>query len=92
MVSLAKQSHDSQIEIGRGRTDDGGHFTYTGGRPDLTDGETYYIEIDIDAYFATLGIISFHRKVIVSFRVLDSDECRIVSLITPSVQATCQIR
>lgn len=91
-VSIGRHSHDSQIGIGQGHANEKGQFRYAANRSDITDGETYYIEINIESYFATLGIASSQRRIIIFFRVFGEDEFRIASLITPFAQTTCQIR
>lgn len=73
----------------RGVTDEKGRFNYVNRREAGFGHDTYRLELDIDAYFATLGVIPFYRKIITAFRLLDSvEEFNIAALITANSYVT----
>jgi 5-hydroxyisourate hydrolase-like protein (transthyretin family) len=78
-----------QLDEVCGCTDEKGRFNYVNGREVGFGRDTYRLELDIDAYFSTLGIIPFCRKIIVAFRLLDpAEEFKITTLITANSYVT----
>lgn len=73
----------------RGTTNENGEFTYRTKDHPSADSEAFRIELDVDAYFSALGIVSFYKEVGASCRVLDStDDYQVIAVITPFMQAT----
>lgn len=78
-------------EMAKGQTDISGQARYTEQLAERA--KRYSVEIDVDKYFASLGIISCQQKITILFRVLDpADEYRVVSVLTPFMQATYCVR
>lgn len=78
-------------ELAKGRTDERGAISWDG-MP--SPGRCLYrLELDIDQYFATLGIVPSHPWVTVVFRVLDPGaDQHIPVLMTPHAHMTYGIR
>ena len=73
----------SQCRPSQGRTDDLGQVSHWDPEPGIERG-IYRVELDIDGYFASLGITPFMPTAVVSFRITDSPEpCHVTVLITP---------
>jgi 5-hydroxyisourate hydrolase-like protein (transthyretin family) len=82
-----------EVERARARTNGNGQVRYGDRRAAYGDGERYFIEIDADIYFASLGIACWPKKVTVGFRVLNpEDEYQVMSMLTPFMQATYCVR
>jgi 5-hydroxyisourate hydrolase-like protein (transthyretin family) len=83
-------------ELGRGLhglTDPQGNFTYSPGAEGLPHGGCYSLELDVDAYFASLGILAGYKQVTIVVRVVSTQtEYRIGTLITPFAHASWSIR
>lgn len=74
-------------------TDAQGSFTYTPGAERLSNGETYTVELDVDAYFASLGIMAGYKQIAILVRVINMEkDYRIGVLITPFAHATWSVR
>ena len=72
---------DGVVGENRDRPDGGQEFNLTHG--------IYQIELDIDGYYSTFGIVPFCRRAIVAVRVLDLPEYQhIFIVITPCTYAT----
>jgi 5-hydroxyisourate hydrolase-like protein (transthyretin family) len=70
-------------------TNERGQARYTERRADYSGGDNYAIEIDADFYFASLGVASWQRKIILLFRIIDpADEYQVMSVLTPLMQVT----
>lgn|SRR5487761_1398470 len=83
LVQLARRNDHGWREPSKGCTDDTGNVGSWDPEPKLERG-VYRVELDLDGYFATLGIAPFMPTAVASFRVLDSSEpCRITLLVTP---------
>jgi 5-hydroxyisourate hydrolase-like protein (transthyretin family) len=92
-VSIVSRHNGLQVDETKGHTDGRGQLEYSDRHPSPASGVTYHVEIDIDSYFATLGIVSWHKKVATLFRVLDPEDAyQIVSLITPFTQVMSCVR
>jgi 5-hydroxyisourate hydrolase-like protein (transthyretin family) len=88
-VSIAQLRDNAPVNAVSGRTDEYGQFRYATPRDGPAARETYHMELDVDVYFGALGIVSFHKKIAVFFRIINSgSEYQIRSLITPFMQAT----
>lgn len=73
----------------RGITNESGEFSYQSREQAAGDGGAFRLELDVDAYFSALGIVSFYKQVGASCRVLDpSGDYQVVAVITPFMQAT----
>jgi 5-hydroxyisourate hydrolase len=76
-----------------GRTDVQGNFTYSPAAERLSNGEHYTVELDVDAYFASLGIVAGYKQVTMLVRIADTQtDYRIGMLITPFAHATWNVR
>lgn len=83
-VVISIRPPGGQAERIRGRTGEDGEFTCAGLRDGPFNGDNYHLELDVDAYFATLGTASAYRNVAVTFRALATGECcNITASITP---------
>jgi 5-hydroxyisourate hydrolase-like protein (transthyretin family) len=72
-----------------GFTDSQGNFTYSSGAEQPSNGTDYTVELDVDAYFASLGIVAGYKQVTILVRVLSTQtDYRIGTLITPFAHAT----
>jgi 5-hydroxyisourate hydrolase len=94
-VGVVISSHPSsgQAERVRGRTDEDGEFAFADHRDGPFNGDNYYLELDVDAYFATLGAVSAYRKVAVTFRALSAGEWyNVTASITPFGHTTVMAR
>lgn len=88
-VAIVSRQGGVPVEQVRGQTDRHGRLEYSDQYADGAGPAAYHVEIDIDAYYATLGIVSWHKKVAMFFRVLNpEDTYRVSSFITPFAQAT----
>ncbi|XRQ09016.1 hydroxyisourate hydrolase [Actinomadura welshii] len=58
-------------EVVQGKTDENGDFRPLNGGP-LPQYGIYRLELDIDAYYATLGLAPFYPRVTIDFRVSDA--------------------
>jgi 5-hydroxyisourate hydrolase-like protein (transthyretin family) len=77
----------------RGLTDAQGNFTYSTGVERSPNGENYTVEIDVDAYFASLGIVAGYKQLSILVRVASTErEYRIGVLITPFAHATWSVQ
>ena len=76
-----------------GLTDRQGNFTYSPGTERLSQGEYYTVELDVNAYFASLGTVAGYKRVTVLVRVLNTQtDYRIGALITPFVHTIWSAR
>lgn len=74
-------------------TDAQGNFTYSPGAERVSNGGQYAVELDVDAYFASLGIVAGYKHVAILVRVANTEkEYRIGALITPFAHATWSVR
>jgi 5-hydroxyisourate hydrolase-like protein (transthyretin family) len=77
----------------RGVTDAQGCFSYSSGSVRIPNGEHYTVEIDVDSYFASLGIVAGYKQIAILVRVVSTEqEYRIGVLITPFAHATWSVR
>jgi len=77
----------------RGLTDEVGNFTYTPVAERLTKGEYYTVELDVDSYFASFGMVAGYKQVTILVRVVSTQtDYRMGTLITPSAHATWSVR
>jgi len=77
----------------RALTDAQGTFTYTPGAERLSKDESYTVELDVDAYFASLGIMAGYKRIAILVRVVSTQkDQRIGVLITPFAHATWSVR
>jgi len=84
VVTIIGRPGDHQAYRIRGRTDARGDFTCSPPAELLGRGEYCAIELDVDAYFASLGIVAGYKQVTVLVWVLDAQaDYRMGSLITP---------
>jgi 5-hydroxyisourate hydrolase len=82
-VKLRRQQETTAwTELASGRTAVDGRWAFSSDR--LHHG-VYQIELDIDGYYAPLGVLAFHPRVIVEFRIVDSSQdLHLPVLITPN--------
>lgn len=70
-----------------GFTDESGEFGYEIPGHASVSGGNFHIEIDVDAYFSALGIVSFYKRVCAWCRLHDQPgDHRVIAVITPSMQ------
>lgn len=91
-VRLESQVGGAWGEPTRGVTDENGLLREW--QPSLVVARRIYrIELDIDRYYATLGIVPFLPRVTITFRVLDPAERHHLPIsITPYSQSTYQAK
>jgi 5-hydroxyisourate hydrolase-like protein (transthyretin family) len=76
-----------------GFTDPQGNFIYAPEGGSLVKGECYTVELDIDRYYASLGIVAGYKQVTILVRVVNTQEdYRMGMLITPFAHATWSVR
>lgn len=81
-VSIASQSDGVHAELARGFTDSSGRFGFAPREAPV--GENYRIELDVDRYYASLGIVASYKKATVVLRVPDPGaDHQILTLVTP---------
>ena len=84
---LERQSYGTWEEPVHGRTDENGLLCGWSPTPAITPG-VYRLELDVDRYYATLGIVPLYLRVNVVLRVTDpADDHRVYVLITPFFNA-----
>jgi 5-hydroxyisourate hydrolase-like protein (transthyretin family) len=72
-----------------GHTDEEGNFSYSPGAGRRTNGEDYTVRLDVDAYFASRGIVAGYKQVTIMVRVVHTQtDYRIGALITPFAHTT----
>jgi 5-hydroxyisourate hydrolase-like protein (transthyretin family) len=72
-----------------GLTDSRGDFTCTAAGEDLSNGQHCTVQLDVDAYFASLGMVAGYKQTSLEARILDSaHEHRIMAVITPFAHTT----
>lgn len=72
-----------------GLTDVRGDFIYSPESERLSKGEHYIVELDVDAYFTSMGIMAGYKQVTIVVRVIDTQaDYRVGMLITPFAHAT----
>ena len=77
----------------RGLTDEEGNFIYSPVAVRLSKGEYYTVEVDVDAYFASFGMMAGYKQVTILVRVVNTQtDYRIGMLITPSSHVTWSVR
>jgi 5-hydroxyisourate hydrolase-like protein (transthyretin family) len=83
-VAISIRPPGGQAERICGRTGEDGEFAYPGLRDGPFNGDNYHLELDVDAYFATLGTASAYRSVAVTFRAIAAGErYNVAASITP---------
>lgn len=89
-IRLYGMSEDHWRELGRGRTDSDGRISSL---LDTSSGWALVrLELDLDAYFSTLGITSCYPVITITMRIADASDSHLVSLlITPSSYVTFQV-
>lgn len=76
-----------------GRTDLQGNFTYSPEGERLTNGECYTVELAVDEYFASLGMLAGYKQVTILARVVNTHrDYRIGVLIAPFLHAAWSVR
>lgn len=84
LVHVEEQTQDGPESRASGRTDENGLFMYSGKNSNpVGHSRTFQVEIDFDSYFAALAMTSTSRKVAISLRLSDQEECKVRVLITP---------
>lgn len=74
-------------------TDAQGAFTYTPGAERLSSGESYTVELNVDAYFGSLGIVAGYKQIAILVRVINTEkDYRIGVLLTPFAHAAWSVR
>jgi len=76
-----------------GLTDIQGNFTYSPESERLSKGEYFTVELDVDTYFASLGIMAGYKRVTILVRVVNTQvDYWVGMLITPFGHATWNSR
>ena len=76
-----------------GFTDTEGKFTYSPEKERLVRGEFYAMELNVDEYYASMGMMAGYTKVTILVRVMDMQaNYRISTLITPFSHAIWSVR
>ena len=92
-VNIVGQSAEEWHHCIRGLTDSQGNFTYSSGAERLPARERYTVELDVDAYFTSLGLMAGYRQISLLVRIAGAEkDYRIVTLITPFAHATWSVR
>ncbi len=66
---------------------------YSSGEERSGNGEDYMVEVDVDAYFASQGIVPGYKQVTILVRIVNAQtNYRIGLLITPFAHATWSTR
>lgn len=87
-VTVTGRVAGEEIHRMDGLTDAQGNFTYSSGAEQSSNGQDYTVELDVDAYFASLGIVPGYKQVSVLVRVVSPRaDYRIGTLITPFAHA-----
>lgn len=85
---IGRPAGDRTLRL-HGLTDEAGNFTYTPVAQRLSKGEYYTVELDVDAYYASFGIVAGDKQVTVQVRVVNTQtDYRMGTLITPSAHST----
>jgi 5-hydroxyisourate hydrolase-like protein (transthyretin family) len=93
VVTVVGQPAGGQILRLHGFTDAKGEFTCSPVADQQSNGECYIVELDVDAYFASLGMMAGYKQITISVRVFDTRaDYRMGTLITPFAHATWSIR
>jgi 5-hydroxyisourate hydrolase-like protein (transthyretin family) len=92
LARLERRNEHGWHRPSHGRTDDSGQVSGWDPEPEIERG-IYRVELDLDGYFASLGIASFMPTAMVSFRILDSQEpCHIAMLIGPYASVAYRVQ
>jgi 5-hydroxyisourate hydrolase-like protein (transthyretin family) len=92
-VAVVGRPIGEEVRCLEGRTDIQGNFTYSPESERLSKGEYYTVELDVDAYFASLGLVAGYKQVTILVRVLNTQsDYRIGTLITPFAHASWSAR
>ena len=76
-----------------GCTDLQGNITYSSGAERPSNGKDYTVELDVDAYFASRGIVAGYKQVTILVRIVDAHtDYRVGTLIMPFAHATWSMR
>lgn len=76
-----------------GFTDSRGNFTYSPEEERLAGGECYTVQLNIDEYYASLGMLAGYKQVTILVRIVDTQaDYSIGTLITPFAHATWGVR
>ena len=88
--SLTRQYDGHWGKPVHGRTDEDGLLG--GWQPDLAVARgVYRLELDVDRYYAALGIMPFYPQVVMVLRIADpAEDHNVFSLITPYLNLTCR--
>jgi 5-hydroxyisourate hydrolase len=91
-IQLERRDDDGWRERACGRADAGGQVRQWQPDGGLERG-TYRVELDLDGYFAALGVVPFLPVATVTFRLPDAAEpCHIAVVITPAASAAYRVR
>jgi 5-hydroxyisourate hydrolase-like protein (transthyretin family) len=76
-----------------GFTDLDGNFTYSSETPKISDGGCYVVELDVDAYYTSQGIMAGYKRVSIVVRIAGTEsDYRVGTFITPFAHATWSLR
>jgi 5-hydroxyisourate hydrolase-like protein (transthyretin family) len=92
-VSLViSQVREPSIQVG-GHTDSYGNFSYSSGAESPAYAENCGVLIEVDAYFASLGIMAGYKQIALQLRLANAcGEHQIVTIITPYAHVAASIR
>jgi len=89
---VGRPGRDQAFQV-HGLTDARGDFTCARTTELLVKGEYYSVELDVDAYFASLGIVAGYKQITILVRVIDAQaDYRMGLFVTPFAHATWGIR
>lgn len=92
-VSVVARSAGESRHCICGLTDAEGSFTYSPGTERLVNGERYTVELGVDSYFTSLGLMAGYKQIELLVRIVNAEkDCRIVTLITPFAHAIWTVR
>jgi 5-hydroxyisourate hydrolase-like protein (transthyretin family) len=78
-VSLVLSGPHAQLA--RGSTDEKGIFRYSGSSNGDSHHGVYQLDLDIDSYYASLGLIPFYRKIATILRLADAEQDYVVAVL-----------
>lgn len=83
-VRIAFSSPGEPDMKSKGPTDFEGNFSYSADTESMVRSQTCGVQLDVDAYFTSLGIIAGWTQMTLLTRIIDSEHThRVVAVITP---------
>jgi 5-hydroxyisourate hydrolase-like protein (transthyretin family) len=89
MVAITGRLSGEQTSHAGGFTDTQGNFTHSPAADRLVRGESYAVALDVDEYYASLGLLTSYKQVTILVRIVNTQaDYRIGMLITPFAHDT----